>query len=356
MPSAALFDLRVTHDYYADLRCSDFEIAPTAGTESAMARLRLTCKSFADRIRVYGELDAKGDVIAAAAAPLSLAFALRPRGSGYAAITRLSDIAQQPAPLFTNDGVQLADPLSLRLTTRRATASESLIVQAPGAAEAFVLAGTPLDGTTPADVTVAGAGAVKSIGAGPKRITIDTSALQRGTPFRVSYPVRAQMPRGALAEIALTLSAQTLTPQPAPRGFVVPLTSASSRWAYYVVTDFSGDLSTLTVVDATAGNGPRALTMSDAGRSELTAGTVGSDTVGADLLGRYPGRRIMRLVSDAPIPARDAPLGALELRLANTPLLTRLPNPPPDRLTLLQPDAAAPRQMVRYQVLSLLLN
>ncbi|WP_315780304.1 MULTISPECIES: hypothetical protein [unclassified Bradyrhizobium] len=356
MPSAALFDVRVTHDYYADLRCGDFAIVPAAQTESAMARLRLTHKSFADRLRVYAELDAKGNAIAAAAAPLSLEFALQPRGAGYAAITRLSELTQQPAPLFTNEGVQPADPLPLRLTTRRATASERLIVSAPAVAEPFVLSGTPLDGTTPADVTVAGAGAVTSVMPGSKRITIDTSALLPATTFQVSYPVRAATARGALADITLTLTAQALKPSPAPRAYVIPLASADSRWAYYVVTDFAGDLSTLGVVDATPGNGPRAITISDAGRTELTLAMVGSDPVGMDLLGRYPGRRVIRLLSDAPIPTRDVPLGALELRLDNTPLLTRLPNPPPDRLTLLQTAAAAPRQMVRYQVLSLLTN
>ncbi|MGJ5179574.1 hypothetical protein ACQR16_15020 [Bradyrhizobium oligotrophicum] len=356
MPSAPLFDLRVTHDYYADLRCGDFAIVPDAVTESAMARLRLTHKSYADRIRVFAELDAKGDVIAAAAAPLSLAFALQPRGSGYAAITRLSELAQQPAPLFTNDGVAPADSSLLRLTTRRATARENLVVSTPGGAEPFVLAGTPLDGTKPADVTVVGAGAVKSVIPASKRVTIDTSAVPAGTAFQISYPVRAAMSRGALVEIALTLNAQLLTPMPAPRAFVIPLNSADARWAYYVVTDFSGDLSTLGIVDATPGNGPRAISVSGAGRIELTAATVGLDPVGADLLRRYPGQRVVRLISDATIPTRDAPLGALELRLNNAALLTRLPNPPLDRLVLLQTDAAAPRQTVRYQVLSLLTN
>lgn len=356
MPSAPLFDVRVTHDYYADLRCGDFAIVPAAATAAAMVRLRLTCKSFADRIRVYAELNAAGDVIAAGAAPLSLDFALRPRSAGYAAITKLSDLAQQAAPVFTNDGVVAADPVPLRLTTRHARATESLVVSAPASAEPFTLAGTPLDGVTAADLTVSGAGAVKSVATGPKRVTVDTSALARNTAFQISYPVRATTSRGALADIALTLDAALLTPTPAPRAFVVPLTSANNRWAYYVVTDFSGDLSTLSVIDASPGNGPRAITIADAGRAELTAATVGTDLVAADLIGRYPGRRVMRLLSDAPVLTRDTPLGALELRLANTALMTRLPNPPPDRLVLLQPDAASPRQMVRYQVLSLLTN
>ena len=355
MPSAPLFDVRVTHDYYADLRCGDFAIVPAAATTAAMARLRLTCKSFADRIRVYAELNAAGDIIAAGAAPLSLDFALQPRNAAYAAITKLSDFAQQAAPLFTNDGAVATDPMPLRLTTRRAQATESLVVSTPANAEPFTLAGTPLDGVTAADFTVSGVGAVKSVSTGPKRITVDTSALARDTAFQITYPVRAATSRGALADIALTLDAALLTPIPAPRSFVVPLTSANNRWAYYVVTDFSGDLSTLSVIDASPGNGPRAITIADAGRAELTAATVGTDKVASDLIGRYPGRRVMRLLSDAPVLTRDTPLGELELR-TNTALMTRLPNPPTDRLALLQPDAASPRLMVRYQVLSLLTN
>ncbi len=357
MPSAPLFDVRVTHNYYADLRCGDFAIVPAATTEAAMAGLRLAYKSFADHIRIYGELNSNGDVIAAAAAPVSLDFTLRPRGDGFASITKLSDLAQQPAPLFTNDGVAPADPQPLRLTTRRARTSESLTVSAPASTEPFVLAGTPLDGAAAADFVVVGAGAVKSVAIKSKRITVDTSAMTRGASFEISYPVRASTSRGALADISLTLDAPLLKPMPTPRAFVVPLTSADTRWAYYVVTDFSGDLSTLTVVDATLGNDPRALTMSDAGRVELTATTAATDSVGADLVGRYSGRRVIRLLSDAPVATRDTPLGSLELRVTNTALITRLPNPPPDRLVLLQSDAAsAQRQMVRYQVITLMTN
>jgi hypothetical protein len=356
MPSAPLFDISVTHDYYANLRCEDFAIVPAATTEAAMARLRLTYKSLSDRIRIYAELNAGGDALAAGAAPLSLDFALRPRSSSYAAITKLRDLAEQPAPLFTNDGVAATNPLPLRLTSRRARTSETLIVSAPASTEPFVLAGTPLNGATAADFTVTGAGPVKSVAASSKRITVDTSAMAPNTAFQVSYPVRAATSRGAIADIALILDAPLLKPMPTPRAFVVPFTSADSRWAYYVVTDFSGDLSTLTVVDAAPGGAPRAINVADAGRLELTAANVTGDAVGTDLLGRYP-TRVMRLLSDAPVATRDTPLGSLELRLTNAALISHLPNPPPDRLVLLQVEAPpSPRQMVRYQVVMLLTN
>src|SRR5262249_50750842 len=140
MSAAPLLDLRVTHPFYTDLRCGDFTIAPSAGTEALMRRLRLTCKAFPDHVSLYAERREGGGAFAAAAAPVSLDFVLRPRGAEFAVITDLAAIGAQLAPLFTNAGVAAADPLNLRLTTRTARVSETLAVRTPSANEAFVLA------------------------------------------------------------------------------------------------------------------------------------------------------------------------------------------------------------------------
>src|SRR5664279_3774003 len=79
MPAAPLLDLRVTHPFYADFRCGDLMIAPSAATEQLMRRLRLTCKAFPDHVSLYAELTPTGGAFAAAAAPVSLDFMLRPR-------------------------------------------------------------------------------------------------------------------------------------------------------------------------------------------------------------------------------------------------------------------------------------
>src|SRR5713226_2321608 len=278
MSAAPLLDLRVTHPFYANLRCGDLKIAPSAGTEALMRRLRLTCKAFPDHISLYAERDAAGVAFAAAAAPVSLDFVLRPRGAGFALITDLAAIGAQPAPLFTNAGVAAVDPLNLRLTTRTARATETLAVRTPSAHEPFVLAGAPLAGTTTAGFAVTGAG------------------------FQISYPVRPAKPNGALAEVALALDAVLLAPAATPRAFVVPLAAAASPWAYYVLTDLAADISTLRIVDATPGNGPRQITFADAGRVDLTQTPDAADAVGQDLIRRNPGRRVLRLLSDAPVP------------------------------------------------------
>jgi hypothetical protein len=355
MPAAPLLDIRVTHPYYADLRCGDFLIAPSEATAALMRRLRLTCKSFPDSVRLFAELDGEGGTFAAHAAPFSLDFALCPRSSHFASITRLSEINAEPAPLFTNDGIASADTVHLRLTSRKARTTETLMVWKPGLHEAFVLGGNPLHGATAADFVVAGAGAVMDLSSDLKRIAVDTSAIAQGATFQISYPVRAAKPQGALAEVALALDASLLVPATAPRAFVVPLAAAQECWVYYVVTNFSGDLSTLRIVDSTPGSGPRAIVFADSDRVELTATPDASDAVGQDLISRNPGRRVFRLLSNAPLEAREQPLGQLELRLADTPLLARLPNPRPDRLVLLRSGAGPPAvRPVRYQVLTLI--
>jgi len=319
MRAAPLLDLRVTHPFYADLRCGDLVIAPTAATEALMRRLAVTCKTFPDHASLYAGLDPTGTAVAAAAAPIALEFELRSRGPGFALITDLAALDAQVAPVFTNQGVAAANPLNLRLTTRTAQGSETLVASAPSASEAFVLAGKPLPGTAVGDFKVAGAGKV--------------------------------------AAVSLALDKGLLSPAASPQAFVVPFAAAAARWAYYVVMDFAGDISTLRIVDATPGNGPRAVTFGDAGRVDLAQTPDPGDAVGVDLLRRNPGRRVIRLLSDAAVPAREVPLRQLELRLADTRLLGALANPRPDRLVSLRTaPPPAPAATVLYDVLFLLTN
>jgi hypothetical protein len=157
--------------------------------------------------------------------------------------------------------------------------------------------------------------------------------------------------------VSLALDAALLSPAAAPRTFVVALDSAASHWAYYIVMDFLGDISTLRIVDAMPGNGPRRVSFADTGRVDLTQGPDTSDPVGQDLIRRNPRRRVLRLLSDAPVPVREIPLGQLELHLADARLIAALPNPRLDQLVSLRTaPAPAPARTVRYHVLMLLSN
>ncbi len=353
MQAAPLLNLHLTHQFYADLRCSDLAIISTTRTKTLMRKLRLTCKTFPDHVSFYAGLG----MDRAAAAPATLDFVLRPREPDFALITDLTGIYAQTAPVFTNAGVAPADPLNLRLTTRTARGLETLAVRAPSVGESFRLAGTPLPGTTAADFTIVGAGAVTSLSADLRSVTVDTSTTALGATFQLSYPVRPDRARGALAEVVLALDAALLVPAASPRAFVIPFAAAAARWAYYIVMDFLGDVSTFRIVDATRGDAPRGVTFGDAGRVDLTLEPDRSDAVGLDLVRRNPGRRVLRMVSDKPVPAREIPLRQLELHLADVRLIAAMPNPRPDRFVSLRtapsPSAA---ETVLYDVLMLLSN
>lgn len=345
------------HPFYADLRCGDLSIAPMAATERLMRRLNLTLKTYGDHVSVYAGLAKDGTATAAAAAPVALDFVLSANRGDFALITDLTAIAAQLAPVFTNEGVSAADPLHLRLTTRTARATETLSSVAPSAAERFTLAGTPLPGSAASDFIVAGAGAATIASADLRRLTIDTSGIAAGTRFQLSYPVRPARRPGALAEVALTLDAALLTPGASPRGVVVSFAAAAPYWAFYVVADFAGDIATLRIVDATPGDGPRAVTFAAARRVELSQAPDPADAVGLDLVRRHPGRRVIRFLSDAPVPLREVPLRQLELHLADTRLVAGLPNPRPDRfISLRVAPAPAPAGVALYHVLTLRSN
>ncbi|HEX3349517.1 MAG TPA: hypothetical protein VHS58_15580 [Acetobacteraceae bacterium] len=360
MRAVPLLDLRVTHPFYDDLRCGDFAVAPTRATDALMRRLRLTCKTRNDCVSLFAGLDNEGVPLAAAAAPLTLDFFLRPRNDAFALFTDLTPIVAQTAPLFTNAGLPAADPLNLRLTSRTERGTETLTVRTPATAETFVLAGRPLPGTIAQfEVETAGfAGAVKGLDPAANSVVVDTSAAASGTRFELSYPVAAARPHDVFAELELALDrALLLAPAAGPRAFLVPLAARSARWCVYLVTDYMGDVSTLRIVDATPGGAPRRVTFADAGRVDLSQGSDRADAIGQDLVRRNPGRRILRFLSDAPVGCREMPLRNLELRMADTRLIAALANPAPGNFTALTtaPPPAAP-ETVLYDVLTLIAN
>ena len=50
-----LFSIQLRHDYYADNRCVDFQIVPTADCQAACRRFGLGLRVFTDQVIVYYE-------------------------------------------------------------------------------------------------------------------------------------------------------------------------------------------------------------------------------------------------------------------------------------------------------------
>jgi hypothetical protein len=156
-----------------------------------------------------------------------------------------------------------------------------------------------------------------------------------------SRPVRP--PRGVSAEVEI-VSVDHGWAQRGPTSFDVPLRPKGLRWAYYFVTDIEQPASAFHLVnaDGSGGGGP---SFGDDNRTDLGADPDPSDAVAAELAERYPARRRVRFVSDAPVPCRKAPYARLELRLGGERLRGGLPNPPLGNLSTLA------KQETRFQVL-----
>jgi len=356
-----VLDLRVTHSFYDDQRCADIILAPTGATATLMRRLNVTCREFPDHVSLYAGLDSQGNSVAATAAPLALSFYISPRDETFALITDLVQVGAQAAPLFTNVNVAVADPLPLRLTSRTLSATESFLVATPGANEGFVLSGRPQPGVSAAIFTVAGTGfspGFVSYDAASNRIAVNTSMGAPGRRFDVTYPVLPLRPQDVLAEVELTLDAASLqAPVAGPRTFVVSFAARAFRWCYYLVADYAGDITALTLVDATPGNGARRVEFDAGGPTDLSANPDASDTVALDLAKQNPRRRVLRFLSKAPVACSQTPLRALELRLGGNRVIGGIPNPAPSDIAALAtvPPPAA-RETVLYHVLRLIAN
>ena len=161
-----------------------------------------------------------------------------------------------------------------------------------------------------------------------------------------------------MAEVELALDATALQPPDAgPRSFVISFAARAVRWCYYLVTDYTGDITTLTLVDATPGNGARRVEFAAGGPTDLSASPDASDTVALDLAKQNPGRRVLRFLSKAAVACTQTPLRALELRLGDTRVIGSVPNPTPSNIAALAtvPPPAA-QETVLYHVLRLIAN
>ena len=118
------------------------------------------------------------------------------------------------------------------MTTRSASASETLTVADLGAAETFVLAGRPQSGTVAGAfvITTPGfAGAVTNYEPVANRISVNTAAATADTRFSVTYPVRPARPPDVFAEVELELDRGLLQPPAAgPRIYLVQIAAAST--------------------------------------------------------------------------------------------------------------------------------
>jgi hypothetical protein len=117
---APILELRISHSFYTEARCPDFEIKPSDETSQLLCRHRCLFLSSLDGFQVVASLDATGRPFLPLPADAVLLFDLILRSDEFLFFTDLSDPPwalsgddpARPGPVFTNAGIA-TDALSL---------------------------------------------------------------------------------------------------------------------------------------------------------------------------------------------------------------------------------------------------
>ena len=121
--------------------------------------------------------------------------------------------------------------------------------------------------------------------------------------------------------------------------FEIRFKAKAARWAYYLVTDRSGDFS---IVDSSAA--APALGFSAANRTLLNKTPDETDALAAALSRQYPDLQRFRFLSDQPVPCSSAARKGLELRLGRDKVLEAIPNPPVRQISRIRQKLGASLQ------------
>lgn len=352
MKYLSLFGLRIRHDYHPGGACHDLDVVPTAGTRRLMERHRLRLQPQADGLAVAAAGDAAGPIIAPPHGEV-FEFELGLRNAAFPHFTDLQAQAGMGAPVYRNlQGFGLA----LQLADAALWETQSWVSPAQARQATFVLAGNPLpldgslsDPAQAADFQLVGAGPTQRVtgyDASTKRLTIaPVRAQQRVT---VRYRLRPPLHRSRLAAVQLRYDASMPTPGHADAPFELRFQARAARWAYYLVTDRTGEFQ---VVDAQPSGPP--LTFGAANRSVLDDAASATDPCARDLARQYPAKKRIRFLSDQPVPCTSAARRGLELRLAGDTVLAALPNPSVQHASRIrrQAGSALPDEDVFHQVI-----
>ena len=156
----------------------------------------------------------------------------------------------------------------------------------------------------------------------------------------------ARLPQGVFAAAELTLDRHGTGPA-APQ-FRIAFQAKRARWAYYCITDLAASEGELTVADANPG-GPAEILFGEGSRTALEEAPDPADPIAVQFLGRYPGMRCVRFISDNAVACREEPRRYLELRRGMERICAPLPNPPVRNVARIA--APSPPQDVLYEIL-----
>ncbi|MFC1603763.1 hypothetical protein ACFL5F_01930 [Planctomycetota bacterium] len=321
-----VFTLRVTHPYYADGRCPDFSMEPNPATEKLLKNHRCVLKSFPDGVRVFMQVDDEGKPFIAYPEEIAFNFHLRLHNPDFALFTDLSDIANRPAPLYTNAGLNTEGDKILLLDSRKAWFTESFIIEHPAQENRFILSGRPLAGLAANKLDIMDSGSVelKKYDETNKVISVDTHNALKDETFAIKYPIAPRLERGVFADVEIHNNSTLQPAEEGPAEFQIAFTARKARWKYYLVTDLIDTDEKFKIVDTDKLD---KLVFSNEHRTNLVTNPDSSDDMAKELTQKYPGLQILRFVSDDLIFCRQTARKHVELHFDGNRLFEALPNP-----------------------------
>lgn len=326
-----LFGARVRHDYYPNAVCRDLDFEPTAKTRRLIEGYRLRLQELPDGIAVWAATgaDSKTALIALPREEV-FAFHLRVRDPDFALFTDLQELAGKTDPVYTNAALTAADGRTLELSDRKSWNTETWVVPAATAQVKFTLAGNPLasDGDAlevpqRADFSIvppAGTAKVTAYDAAAKTVTIQAAAANQSVSVR--YLARPVPDRNILADVELRYNKSMPELGKDDAAFQIRFKARAGRWAYYLITDQTGDFS---IVDSSASGPP--LGFSATNRTLLNAVPDEPDPFATALSRQYSDFQRIRFLSDQPVPCSSAVRKGIELRLGGQKVIEAMPNP-----------------------------
>ncbi len=327
-----LITLQITHTFYTDGRCPDFEIEAAPATQRLLKNHRCVLKPVPGGVRLLMAVTGDDVPFIPLRAGATFAFRLRLRNPDFALFTDLTEINQMLVPLYTNARSNEDNPAQLTLTSRQAWSTEQFAVNRPATAEQFTLSKRPLAEAQLADfdLKAEAAVAITHYDAAARTITVDSSAAGTGDSFRVTYPTAPPRARNVLAEIDINYDGTWADLAEGPQLFQLAFKAKRARWSYYVITDRSE--ARIRIDDKAASP----LLFSLENQTDLSRQPDPADEVARTLAARYPTMQRLRFVSDEPVPCRQAARKSIQLRLDDQPVLETLPNPSPKNYVLLE--------------------
>jgi hypothetical protein len=186
------------------------------------------------------------------------------------------------------------------------------------------LNGDALKVPKPADFSIvppAGAAKVTAYDAHAKTVTIQATATIQSVSVR--YRAKPVPDRNILADVELHYN-KSMRELGRDDAFEIRFKARAGRWAYYLITDQTGDFS---IVDSSASGPP--LGFSATNRTLLNAVRDEPDPFATALSRQYPNFQRIRFLSDQPVPCSSAAKKGIELRLGGQTVLEAMPIPRP---------------------------